>query len=363
MQRARAIAFHLPQFHPVPENDAWWGAGFTEWTNVAKARPLFRGHRQPLMPADLGFYDLRLPEVRQAQADLAERYGNVSLCFWHYWFGGSRRILERPVQEMLDLGEPRNLSYCLGWANETWSGIWHGARDVVLLEQTYPGPEDERVHAELLMRHFADDRYLTVAGRPLLYVFKPALLPEGWADRFRKSVTDAGLAEPYLVGECSDLLGRGPTIGDPRDQGLDAAAYVRLPARTGPMNVLRMRARRKLGGPEVYPYATEPFALPGSLPSTLTKAWSDGVLQPTVYPNWDNTPRSGPGGLVLQGASPALFTNHVRAAVASIRDRPKEQRLLWVKSWNEWAEGNHLEPDAVHGHAWLEALAAGLQAP
>src|SRR5437879_9338189 len=149
---ARLIAFYLPQFHPIPENDAWWEPGFTEWTNVVRARPLFRGHRQPDLPTDLGFYDLRVAETRAAQAQLAAAHGIEAFCYWHYWFAG-RRMLERPFDEVLRSGRP-DFRFCLGWANQTWSGVWHGAPEQVLIEQTYPGEEDDRRHFAAVLPAF-----------------------------------------------------------------------------------------------------------------------------------------------------------------------------------------------------------------
>lgn len=351
----RAVAFHLPQFHPIPENDAWWGPGFTEWTNTAKARRLFPGHRQPHLPADLGFYDLRLPESRAAQSALAQRYGVSAFCYWHYWFGGGRRILERPVREIVESGEP-DIPFCLGWANQTWTGTWHGAPDRILMEQTYPGVEDDRAHFDAVLPALGDARYLTVDGRPVFYVFRPEELPDpvGWCRRWRDMAHAAGLPGLYLVGEMSDLLGHGSKCPDPEVLGFDAGVYVRLPADTSPRNVLRMRAMRKTlgGGPEIYPYLREPQAMP--------LEYRRDSVYPTVYPNWDNTPRSGRAGLVLTGSSPERFGRHVEAAARSVADRPPDQRLVFVKSWNEWAEGNYLEPDLEHGHAWLSELAQAL---
>src|SRR5215467_5970675 len=140
--QATLIAFYLPQFHPIPENDVWWGKGFTEWTNVTKARPLFSGHYQPRLPADMGYYDLRVPEVREAQAQLARNAGIEGFCYYHYWFDG-KRLLERPFTEVVASGKP-DFPFCLCWANQTWSGIWHGNPERKLIEQTYPGPEDNR---------------------------------------------------------------------------------------------------------------------------------------------------------------------------------------------------------------------------
>jgi lipopolysaccharide biosynthesis protein len=347
---ARAIAFYLPQFHPVPENDGWWGPGFTEWTNTARARPLFRGHKQPDLPADLGFYDLRLPESRAAQAELAQQYGIEAFCYWHYWFGNGRQILERPFTEVLRSGAPP-LSFCLGWANQSWTGIWHGARNKILIEQRYPGPLDDDAHFDAVLDAFRDERYLRVDGRPVFYVFCPHELPDAAAfvDRWQARARRAGLEGLYLVAEVSDLLGGGPTYQGVAADGFDAGAYVRLPVDRSAGEVMLMRIRRKFrGGLETYRYSPTPVALP--------KGLEPRFHQPVVYPNWDNTPRSGRKGLALTGSSPEKFGPHVRAAVQRLADRPPSERLLWIKSWNEWAEGNHLEPDLAHGHGWLQAV-------
>jgi hypothetical protein len=350
---ARAIAFYLPQFHPVPENDAWWGPGFTEWTNAAKARPLYRGHVQPHLPADLGFYDLRLAASREAQARLAQRYGIEAFCYWHYWFGEGQRILDRPFREVLDTGSP-GISFCLAWANQTWTGTWHGAPDRVLVRQTYPGPDDERAHFAAIENAFHDRRYLRVNGKPVFYVFRPEQLPDSrrFVEHWRALAQASGLPGLYLVAEVSDLLGGGPAFHDPIQHGFDAGVYMRLPARTSPMATFRMRWQRKvLRHPERFPYAPAFAEIPRQL---------RGECLPTVYPNWDNTPRSGRRGLVLEGSRPELFTQAVRGAAEHLQTRPVQERLLFIKSWNEWAEGNYLEPDLEHGHAYLEALAAGL---
>jgi lipopolysaccharide biosynthesis protein len=351
--QARAVAFYLPQFYPIPENDDWWGKGFTEWTNLAKARPLFRGHDQPLIPGDLGFYDLRLPETRQAQADLATAYGIEAFAYWHYWFGGGKRILERPFAEVLESGQP-DMKFCLAWANQTWSGIWHGAPNKVLIEQTYPGPGDDQAHFESILPAFRDERYLRVSDRPVFYVFRPEDLPDpsAFVDRWQRMARSAGLDGLYLVAEVSDLVGAGPRYSQAIKDGFDAGAYMRLPADQSPTNVLKMRLRRKLrGGPEVYPY---------SGPHPLAAGLDPAQHLPVIYPNWDNTPRSGRGGIALTGSHPEAFQAHVRAAVDQVSSRPQQERLVWIKSWNEWAEGNHLEPDAVHGHGWLRAISEEL---
>jgi lipopolysaccharide biosynthesis protein len=173
---SRLIAFYLPQFHPIPENDEWWNKGFTEWTNVAKAKPLFVNHYQPRLPADLGFYDLRVPETRLAQAEMAEHYGIEGFCYWHYWFAG-KRLLEKPFNEILRLKEP-DFPFCLAWANQSWSGIWHGCPDKILIRQTYPGIDDYRDHFYALLDAFGDARYLTIDNKPIFLVYQPHALPD-----------------------------------------------------------------------------------------------------------------------------------------------------------------------------------------
>jgi hypothetical protein len=346
---ARVLAFHLPQFHPIPENDTWWGTGFTEWTNTAQARPRYPGHYQPHVPADLGFYDLRLPESRAAQAELAREHGVAGFLYWHYWFGHGRRILERPVDEIVASGEP-DFPFALAWANQTWSGIWHGAADRVLMEQHYPGPDDERAHFEHILPALTDPRYLTVDGRPLFYVFRPEQLPDaaGFVERWRGLAEAAGLPGLYLLAESSDLLGAGPVYTDALADGFDASVYMRLPADTGAAAMLGARIARKARVAEVFPFRSEPMPVPDD--PRMGRTYS------TVYPNWDNSPRSGPRAVVLHGATPERFRPHLRDAIDRVAHLPLDERLVFVKSWNEWAEGNHLEPDRRYGRGFLEVV-------
>jgi hypothetical protein len=338
--KARVIAFYLPQFHPIPENDAWWGPGFTEWTNVARARPLYRGHVQPHLPADLGFYDLRLPDVRMKQADLAQRHGIEGFCYWHYWFGG-RRILERPFEEVLMSGTPK-FPFMLGWANQSWSGVWHGHPERVLIEQTYPGPADHERHFRYLLRAFEDRRYIRVEGKPAFYVYRPREVPDllEMTTLWRRMAREAGLPGLYLIAEWK----RGSL------EGFDATVQVNLP----PLDLhglLKRFQRRLRRGLVVYDYEHW-------LPRFVTEAARRLDVHPCVIPNWDNTPRSGRGGMIMAGSTPELFRLQVRRACGLIAEKPPEHRLVFIKSWNEWAEGNYLEPDRENGIAYLQALAA-----
>lgn len=347
LHKARLIAFYLPQYHPIPENDAWWGKGFTEWTNTAKAKPLFRGHYQPHVPADLGFYDLRLAESRIAQAELAREYGIEGFCYYHYWFGG-KRLLERPFNEVLQSGEP-DFPFCLCWANASWTGIWHGAPNRILIEQTYPDAADYEAHFAILLPAFRDPRYIRVDGRPLFLVYTPTGLPEAaeFTLLWRRLAAQAGLPGLFLVGVKHD------DRWSPVPDGFDAAMLQKLPAK-----VRRVPWRFPLRKMQRWTqnYQLTIYDYREVRDSLLRKGKAEFQEFPCVIPNWDNTPRSGLNGLVLQGSTPELFRGHLRAALKNVADHPSERRLVFVKSWNEWAEGNHLEPDIRFGRGYLEVL-------
>lgn len=350
-KKIRAIALYLPQFHPIPENDEWWGKGFTEWTNTAKAKPLFYGHYQPNVPADLGFYDLRVPETRIAQAEIAKKYGIEAFCYYHYWFAG-RRIIEKPFNEVLESGKP-DFPFCLCWANQTWSGIWHGAPNRILIEQTYPGMDDHRRHFDYLLRAFMDHRYVKVDGKPLFAIFNAKELPDSRrvTDFWRELAIRAGLPGLYLVAEHSNY-----SPWNPQDKGFDAVYINNLPrlrkwvSWRNPFEKLKYKYLediRKL--PTIYQYK--------NIVKQLTAESNNGFESyPCVIPNWDNTPRSGANGRVLQGSTPELFRIHLRNALQSVEHLPKERRFVFIKSWNEWAEGNYLEPDLRFGHQYLEVV-------
>ena len=346
---ARVIAFHLPQFHPTPENDEWWGNGFTEWTNVAKARPLFSGHYQPHVPADLGFYDLRLPEARTAQAELAQAYGIEGFCYYHYWFGG-RRILERPVNEIIASGEP-DFPFCLCWANHSWNTAWQGT-DQMLIEQVYPGWDDHAAHFDWLLQAFTDPRYITIDGKPVFVIYNPDDIPdikavvEFWRDRAHK----AGLPGLYLIG-----VSHRSERWDPRERGLDASTMQALPNRDGriPRRYLFTKLRLALKGNKHQLTIWDYEDVLGILLRQKPVEWDDF---PLVLPNWDNTPRAGMRGLVFHDATPKLFGQLLRRAISRVSDNPPQKGVVFLKAWNEWAEGNHVEPDLKWGKAWLEAI-------
>jgi len=352
--KPRLIAFYLPQFHPCPENDEWWGKGFTEWTNVAKAKPLFPGHYQPHIPADLGFYDLRLQEARIAQAEMAAAYGIEGFCYWHYWFAG-RRVLERPFDEVLRSGEPA-FPFCLGWANDSWSGIWHGAADRILIRQTYPGIEDHERHFQALAEALRDPRYITVGGRPLFVVYKPRQLPDSRrvTDLWRELAHRAGFPGLYLVAVLqSEVLWKPESLGYDAITISNQTKLLELDkqstrGRSVAISKLKALANGRPASLRVYDYRK-------ALPWFVEDVPADIRYHPCIVPNWDNTPRSGSRGVVLHNSTPELFRIHVRAAIAAA-SRPDQEPIVFAKSWNEWAEGNHLEPDLRYGRRYLEVL-------
>lgn len=357
--KARLIAFYLPQYHPIPENDAWWGKGFTEWTNAIKAKPMFRGHYQPHVPADLGYYDLRLPAARQAQAEMAKQYGIEAFCYYHYWFAG-KRLLEQPFDAVLESGQP-DFPFCLCWANTSWTGIWHGAPDRLLIEQTYPGEEDHRRHFDFLLRAFNDPRYLRIDNKPVLVILKPEELPDAknLLALWRQLAIAAGLPGVFFVTHY-----RSQKM-DLHASGFDAAIPLwKLPLRKkaaeisllhNPWQKLKALYRDFRQIPTIYDYAqaVDQFTIPPD----------DIEYYPCVVPNWDNTPRCGSDGRVLHGSTPELFRMHLRKALKRVEKYPDGHQVLFVKSWNEWAEGNHLEPDIRFGKRYLEIIDEELNTP
>jgi len=348
MFSTKIIAFNLPQFHPIPENDKWWGPGFSEWRNVAKARPLFPGHRQPNLPGELGFYDMRLDETQEQQGDLAAWAGIDAFCYYHYWFAG-KLLLEKPLERLLTRNTP-TLPFCLCWANHSWTNHWAGISDDIIIEQTYPGEEDHRNHYLYLRRFFTDNRYLRVNGKLVLVIFRPSDISNvtGFIDLFQKWANEDGLGDLYFIGldHNPSLYGSGFDALAPHSLNIALAGYLKGNRRK--FQILRRHLMR-------YPRWVVDYA---TLDHFFENHCCDGLtMLPTAMPNWDNTPRIGRRGLVFANSSPDRFATHLRRSVAGFKDTGNgNDRILFIKSWNEWAEGNYLEPDLTYGRGWLEAV-------
>jgi hypothetical protein len=353
----RAIAFYLPQYHPIPENDEWWGEGFTEWRNVSKAKPLFSGHYQPHVPADLGYYDLLQEETRIAQAELARKYGIEGFCYYHYWFKG-KRLLERPMQELIDSGKP-DFPFCICWANESWTRRWDGKEQDILMKQEYC-EDDDREHIQYLLPLFRDKRYIRVNGKPLFLVYRtenfpnPARTAETWREEARK----AGVGELYLCRIESFEK------NDPGEIGFDAGLEFapdwwnkgpQLDAGSELLSQADSDLKDVCNNNYIHTYE-------GLADAMMAKEVPEYKWLRCVTPSWDNWARRNEGASVFLDSTPEKYREWLARVVDYTNERfLGEERLVFINAWNEWAEGNHLEPDQRFGHAYLEATKEALE--
>ena len=357
--KVRVIAFYLPQFHPFKENDEWWGKGFTEWHNVTKAKPLFRGHYQPKLPADLGFYDLRVPETREQQAELARDAGIEGFCYWHYWFNG-HELMERPFWEVVNSGKP-DFPFCIGWANETWkSKMWNKdgslARGTkVLIEQTY-SDEDDIAHFNKLLPVFKDKRYILVDEKPLVFVHAGLDLPKHTISNWNLLAKENGFPGIHFVGR---LVGyKYSKIEDGvnllLEKGYDAVTIARIGLKYNDVSWFQKLKRQVFqfikynGCRYVLDYADE-------IKTYINPEFDKrDIIYPALYPNFDHSPRSGKSNTIIVNSTPILFESYLRKLVDEIKD--KDNPIIFLKSWNEWGEGNYVEPDIKYGDGYLKAL-------
>ncbi|MCD6017978.1 MAG: glycosyl hydrolase [Bacteroidetes bacterium] len=369
----RPIAIYLPQYHPVAENDEWWGKGFTEWTNVVKSKPLFEGHYQPHLPSDLGFYDLRLPETRQAQADLAKEYGIYGFCYYHYWFNG-RRILERPFQDVFESGEP-DFPFMLCWANENWTKVWDGSDKEILLKQNYC-EEDDRKHIQSLIPYFKDDRYIKVDGKPVFIVYKSTELPDAkrtleiWREEARKEGLELYLCrmERWIVTDDKAALELGFDAAvdfQPLSPSLRQYQKIRKKPPTA-IPTLQKRIKSKLERMFKFPSDKEPKAefnlynLPAYVEFDLERKEPDYKLFPGVSPMWDNTARRKSDAIIFTDSAPEVYEKWLSGKIEKFKPYSKDENFVFINAWNEWAEGNHLEPCQKWGRKFLEATKRAL---
>ena len=352
--KTRAIAFYLPQYYPTPENDEWWEKGFTEWTNVTKALPIFPGHHQPNLPSELGFYDLRIPEVREQQADLARNHGIEGFCYWHYWFGNGKRILDRVFKEVLESGKP-DFPFCLAWANETWKGLWHGLGDKPLAEQTYPGIEDYTAHFYEVLPAFKDPRYIRVHNKPLFMIYRIVGFQDGqiFINLWQKLAKENGLDGIYFVGQVFNYR----HIDDAFKNGVDAVNEIRLNEIQKHLPKAQFTLKEKIinkiknipNDLQKYNYEEVIKYLTGE------ETKRDNVI-PTIFPNWDHSPRSKGKTFIAHNSTPEFFRKHIKEVIEIVEKKPAEKNLVFIKSWNEWAEGNYMEPDRRYGRKYLEVF-------
>ncbi|WP_242091610.1 glycoside hydrolase family 99-like domain-containing protein [Aestuariivivens sediminicola] len=359
MPKLRSIAFVLPQFHPIPENDLWWGKGFTEWTNVKKAKPLFKGHYQPHVPTELGYYDLRDPQTREAQANMAKKYGIHGFCYYHYWFNG-KRLLNYPLDEMLKQGKP-NMPFMYCWANENWTRRWDGLDHEILIKQDYSF-EDDKTHIRWLCEKvFSDRRYIRVDDCPVFMVYRPDLFPDIsktsniWRDI---AVNEFGYKGLYLcVAESFD------NFKNPKEFNFDASVEF------SPHRVMKNKKRSKywikflkrffIRKPATYTYSLRDFKL--GVREQMDRSTPDYKLYRSVTPGWDNTARKGNNASIGLGSSPKLYYKWLRHIKDNFRPFSEDENFIFINAMNEWAEGNHIEPCEKYGNAYLKATKRALE--
>jgi len=360
----KIISFYLPQFHPIPENDIWWGKGFTEWTNVTKAKPLFRGHNQPQLPADLGFYDLRLEEARIAQAELAQAYGIGGFCYYHYWFN-DKMLLERPFNEVLASGKP-DFPFCLCWANENWSRRWDGQEQDLLVAQDY-GKYDPAKHMKWLAQAFKDPRYIRIGGKPLFLLY--------WADHipdvstvlsvWRKEAQKILNTEIYVCAVKSHRFGL--TDQETTSIGFDALVnfqphpeYIKYPDKVWVGRFINKCINSffklfSLDTLKAFPVYGR-FDYGEYVARAVSAPKSDVKHFPCVFPSWDNSSRKKRDATIIQNQDEELFGKWFYQAINSVRTYDDSEQIVFINAWNEWAEGCHLEPDQKNGKKFLEVI-------
>lgn len=357
MPKIRPIAIHLPQFHPFPENDEWWGKGFTEWTNVTKAKPLYKEHYQPHLPADLGFYDLRLEEARLAQEAMAKEYGVYGFCYYHYWFNG-KKLMNEPVDRKLN-NPKEDLPFMLCWANETWSRRWLGEEKEILIEQTY-SLEDHKNHAIYLQKFFKDDRYIKVDGKPVFMIYRPIQIPDldQVIEIYRSVAKENGFEDLFLIASNShagyyNLIERGfdavmnfqPKLGSLQQAFNDKNSINKL-IRNLQFGIFNNKLK-------IYDYK--------KAKEKMSRTYEYKYL-PCSFVSWDNSARRGENGIIIKDKNPEVFAEFLQKDIKYLLDQKRnpEENFLFINAWNEWAEGNYLEPDVKYGFKFLDKLKQAL---
>lgn len=352
MSKPRVIAFYLPQFHTIPENDEWWGKGFTEWTNVGKAKPLFPGHKQPKVPKDLGYYDLRVPEIYDEQTELAKEAGIEGFCFWHYYFGDGKQLLEKPLQRIVK--ENKNtFPFCLGWANESWEKkLWNKdtSKNITLIEQKY---NDVKEHFYHILPILKSNNYITVDGKLLFLIYRPNEVPNCaefikiWRELAQKELKKDFHFIAHANGTEKDYL-------QYTKMGFDGVYSNRVWASTKGFQYNFIVTIRNILCKILFMPRLVNFA--DVIKSCINDKDKEENIYPGIICGWDHTPRSGRKGCVFFNFNKKTFSKHVKSVLSVVNNKNKEHQIVFLKSWNEWGEGNFMEPDMEFGLEKIEVL-------
>lgn len=354
MSRPRVIAFYLPQFYPTPENDEWWEPGFTEWTNVARAKPLFKGHYQPRIPRDLGFYDLRVPETREKQAQLAREAGIEGFCYWHYWFGNGKRLLADVFREVVESGKP-DFPFCLCWANHSWyAKTWDpNVPDKLLMEQTYPGVEDYEAHFYEMLPAFKDKRYMRMEdGRLIFGVFEAHLIPDSqlFFNTWNRLAKENGLGGFSFFGLVQGTVRMDKVVPMGYDQIVFDAYFDSL----NPYSKLWFKTIGRIENHLLHAPIKIEYDYYTKTALSLFKQYNKVI--PCIDPDFDHCPRSGWKRPVFINSTPEKWGRFCENVKSYILSNPQIYDILFIKAWNEWGEGNYLEPDRKFGRAYIDAM-------
>lgn len=347
MNKPTILSYYLPQFHPFRENDEWWGKGFTEWTNVAKAKPLFPFHHQPNIPKDLGFYDLRVPEVRESQAKLAQEAGVTAFCYWHYWFNG-HKLMELPFEEVVETGKPA-FPFCLSWANHSWyAKNWNKDKEnKLLIEQTYGGEEEYIAHFYDLLNAFKDVRYFKINGKLLFGIYDHEKFVDfsQFRDVWNQLALENGLGGFHFFTHTF----KEENVVILKDLGFDTVLLDYLFLRQSLSRYIFLLVNKLGLVPQIIDFRDYARTVLANFPDI------EGVA-PVIAPNWDHTPRSGRRGSVFIHSNPANFYDFMNELFKKMNSLKNQPPFYMIKSWNEWGEGNYLEPDLRYGKGYIESL-------
>lgn len=353
----RFLALYLPQYHPTEENDRWYGKGFTEWTNVTKAKQLFHNHYQPHVPADLGFYDLRLPSVRREQADMAKAYGISGFCHWCYWFGDGKQMLQQPIWDMFQDKEYK-FPFCLGWANHTWQNkLWDSSQNnQILIEQKYLGEEDYKAFFYNYLPIFKDPRYFKVNGKLFFIVYQPleSLQLKKFIEIWQELACKEDLPAFYFVAHDFNCRSKKEIFLYGYDAIYDDNTLAIHHYQSIVVKVSQYIKRNVFHMPTVFNYKK-------AIKYMIRQDDYQENIIPVIAPNWDHSPRTGKKALIYTKCEPKYFKYLVKESLECIKNKPEDKKIIIIKSWNEWGEGNHMEPDLKYGRGYLEALKEAIE--